>query len=304
MASDGTKIWRDGEMVDFEDATVHVLSNSNQRGSTVFDVMRVYETVEGPSVLGLREHVARFVRSMAHMGMDWGGSIAQLEAGIGQVARAHPGSPVIKVVATWSEVGTASLPVNLTPNIWIAALDPTQTVDAAPKKTELKLKVAHGPKIPDAVLPVSLKVGAMYTPGIREIMAARAAGFDDIVFRDIDGALAEGSTKSLIVVKNERLILPGLNQVLDSISRRTVLELAQHLRIACEIRHVYWDEVTTADELFASSTTAPVMPVVKVGEDQYDTGPITKSLQAEVDSLLAGTHELSTRWLTPVSKLG
>ena len=303
MASDGTKIWLDGELIDFEDATVHVLSNSNQRGSTVFDVMRVVQTDSGAAVFGLREHVARFVRSMAHLGMDWRGSIAQVESGIGQTIKAHPGSSVIKVVATWSEVGTGSVPANLVPNIWIAALDPASTADGVPKQTPLKLKVANGPKIPEEILPVSLKVGAMYTPGIREIMAARAAGFDDVVFKDIDGALAEGSTKALAVVKDERLILPGLNQVLDGITRRAVLEVAQHLRLAAEVRHVYWDEVTGADELFLSSTNTPVLSVVQVDDQTYPVGPITKMLGSEVDSLLSGSHTLSNRWLTPVSKL-
>lgn len=300
MASHGTKLWLDGELIDFEDATVHVLSNSNQRGSTVFDVMRVAQPASGPAVFGLREHVARFVRSMGLMGMQWEGSIGQLEKGIRETVMANPGSSIVKLVATWSEVGTVSVPANLTPQIWIAALDPAATADGAPKTNPVKLKVADGPKIPEDVLPVSLKVAAMYTPGIREIMIARAAGFDDVVFKDIDGALAEGSTRSLFVVKNGRLILPGLNQVLDGISRRAVLELAQHEAIHAEVRHVYWDEVTGADELFLSSTTNPVLPVAQIDEQKFEVGPVTQTLSAAVTKLLAGDHELSRRWLTPI----
>ena len=305
VASQGTKVWADGDLVDFDDATVHVLSNSNQRGSTVFDVMRVVNTAaDGPAVFGLREHVARFVRSMGIMGMQWDGSIGALERAIAQTVAANEGSSVVKLVATWSEVGTASVPANLTPRIWVAALDPAATSDGAPKASPLKLKVADGPKIPDEVLPVGLKVGAIYAQGIREIMAARAAGYDDVVFRDTDGALAEGSTKSLIVVKNGKLLLPGLNQVLDGISRRAVLELAQHAGITSEIRHVYWDEVTDADELFVSSTNTVVLSVVQVDDASFAVGPVTTQLSDAAQSLLAGTHDLSRRWLTPLSRFG
>jgi branched-chain amino acid aminotransferase len=135
-------------------------------------------------------------------------------------------------------------------------------------------------------------------------MAARAAGFDDVVFKDSGGTLAEGSTKSLFVVRNDKLLLPGLNQVLDGISRRAVLELAQHAGITAEIRPVYWDEVTGADELFVSSTNTVVLGVVQLDDETFDIGPVTSALSQEAQSLLAGTHDLSRRWLTPLSRFG
>lgn len=303
MATDGTKVWVDGELIDFDKATVHVLSNSNQRGSTVFDVMRIVTTADGPAAFGLREHVARFVRSMGLMGMDWDGSIGGLERAVAQTVAANSGSTIVKLVATWGEVGTASVPADLKPTIWVAALDPTETADGAPKAAPLKLKVAEGPKIGDDVLPVGLKVGAMYAQGIREIMLARSQGYDDVVFKDREGGLAEGSTKSLIVVKDDRLILPSLNQVLDGISRRAVLELAQHSGVSVEIRHVHWDEVTGADELFVSSTNTVVSGVIRIDEQVFALGPRTQQLADEADKLLGGSHDLSKRWLTPLTDL-
>ncbi len=297
----GGPIWLDGALVPHDQASVHVLSHGMQRGSTVFDVLRVVNTAAGPAAFGLREHVARFCRSMELMGMDAAYGVGALEDAVREAVAANPGANVVKLAGVWSEIPLRSLPVSTVPSIYVAAITPDATVDPGGTKSSVKLKTATAPKMPAEVLPPSLKVAASYTAGVRERLAAVAEGFDDVIFRTVKGDLAEGTTQSLFVIREGKILLPPLDQVLDGITRRAVLDVALHAGVVADVRSVWWDEVETADELFLCSTNTPVLPVVQHDERVIDgPGPVSKQLADAMDSLLNGSHELSHRWITPL----
>lgn len=294
-------IWIDGVLLPSEQATVHVFSHGVQRGSTVFDVMKVVHLEAGPSVFGLREHMARFMQSMGLMGMTPTWTLADLEQAVADTVRANPTAGVVKVAAAWVEVPLKSLPVSTVPTIYVAAMTPSTMSDGGGRNT-VKLRAAVAPKVPASVLPPTLKVAASYTSGVRERLAAVADGFDDVVFRTADGDLAEGTTQSLFVISDGRVLLPPLDQVLDGITRRTVIDLIRHVGIDLDVRPIYWDEVTGAEELFLCSTLSQVLPIGQLDERTLVApGPISTTLASAMADLLAGTHPLSSRWLTPVS---
>lgn len=298
----GDVIWIDGTFVPSEEATVHVFSHGMQRGSTVFDVMKVVQLDDGPRAFGLREHMARFMQSMDLMGMTPTVQLSELERAVAETVLANPGAEVVKVAAAWSEIPLRSLPVSTVPTVYVSAMRPGTTADPGGQQSSVRLRTATSPKIPPSILPPSLKVAASYTAGVRERMAAVADGFDDVVFRTADGDLAEGTTQSLFVIGEGRVLLPPLDNVLDGITRRTVVDLARHAGIDVEVRPVYWDEVTDADELFLCSTISQVLPVSCLDDRELPApGPVSASLSLAIHELLAGSHGLSTRWLTPLS---
>lgn len=268
----------------------------------MFDVLKVVHLEGGPSAFGLREHIARFMQSMDLMGMTPVVQLPELEQAVAQTVRANPGAEVVKVVAAWAEVPLRSLPLTPVPTIYVAALRGDATADAGDTQPSVRLRTASAPKLPASILPPSLKVAASYTVGVRERLAAVAAGFDDVVFRTVDGDLAEGTTQSLFVVSGGRLLLPPVDSVLDGITRRAVLDLVRDAGIDVEVRPVYWDEVTGADELFLCSTNSQVLPVSCVDDHELTApGPISARLSTAMGELLAGSHSLSKRWLTPLS---
>ncbi len=274
-----------------------------QRGSTVFDVLKVVDLDDGPAAFGLREHVARFMQSMQLMGMTPSVTLPELEAAVAATVAANPGADVVKLAGAWVEVPLRSLPVSTIPTVYVAALVPSVTIDPGGTHDTVRIMTASAPKMPTSVLPPSLKVAASYTAGVRERLQAVAAGFDDVVFRTTAGDLAEGTTQSLFVVSQGRVLLPPLDNVLDGITRRAVLDLVRHAGIHVDIRPVYWDEVTDADELFLSSTNHQVLPVAGLDGRTLDApGPITAQLAAAMVEMLAGRHELSRRWLTPLDR--
>jgi len=286
-------------MVPSAAATVHVFSHGMQRGSTVFDVVKVVQLDAGPAAFGLREHVARFCRSMDLMGMQSPYEVGELEAAVAESVAANPGAVVVKLAAAWTEVPLRSLPLSTVPQVYVAAFPPNALADAATTSQTVKVKLASAPKIPASVLPPSLKVAASYTPGVREGLVAQAAGFDDVVFRTIDGELAEGTTLSLFVISDGSIKLPPLDSVLDGITRRAVLDVAKHQNVPVEIRPVAWEEVTGATELFLSSSNFAVLPVEQLDQQTFQApGELTAALAVDVEAMLAGNHPLSSRWLT------
>jgi branched-chain amino acid aminotransferase len=298
----GDVIWIDGTLHPSENATVHVFSHGVQRGSTVFDVMRVVHLDTGPSVFGLREHMARFMNSMGLMGMTPAHSLPDLERAVAETVRANPTAEVVKVAAAWVEVPLRSLPVSTIPSIYVAALTPSATPDPGGGLDTVKLRTATAPKLPSSVLPPSLKVAASYTAGVRERLAAQGDGFDDVVFRTVAGDLAEGTTQSLFVIRDGGVLLPPLDEVLDGITRRAVIDLIRHAGVMLDVRPVYWDEVTSADELFLCSTLSQVHPVSRLDDRELPApGPISEHLSKAMGELLAGSHDLSRRWLAPLT---
>ncbi len=294
----GRTVWVDGEFVRYEDARIHVLSHATQRGTTVFDVVRIVPVNSVPHAIGLAEHVERFARSMELMGMESDRSVPELIEAAARTVVANPGASIVKIVATWSEVPLRTLPVSLVPKIWIAAAASGPNVDT-PNASGVKLRTATAPKLPASILPPSLKVAASYAVGVRERMAAVAAGYDDVLFKTIDGGLAEATTQSLAVVKGQTIALPPLDVVLDSITRQMMIELAQHVGIDVEVRSISWSEVERADELYLSSANHCALPVRALDDRTYACpGPVTENVRDQAEQLLSGHHSISSRWLT------
>lgn len=297
MDADAAVAWRDGELITAGEATLPVLSHAVQRGTTVFDVLKTVSTDDGLAAFGLRQHVARFFRSMKLMGMTTDRSVDELEAAVCTVANAFGQPAVVKLVAAWAEVAVTAMPVSTEPSIWVTAM-PVSARGSAP----LALKTATAPKLTAEMLPPSLKVAASYTIGVREKMSAIADGFDDVIFKTVGGDLAEGTTQSLFLVIDGRVVVPPLDAVLDGITRRMVLAVAESIGVTADVRPVAWSEVLDADELFLCSTTRPVMPIDRHDDRTLETpGPVSSALAAAADEVLAGRHELATRWLTPLS---
>lgn len=308
------KVWRDGQLVPFADATTHVLSHMAGRGSQVFDVMLVTSTDAGPCAVGLREHVTRFLRSTALMGMEGVGSAAELEQAIavtvmtnvgpGGASEDHGGSMTVKIIAAWNDESIGVLPATLQPTVYVLTFPSDTDAATGALKAPAKVRSAAMPKIPADILPPSLKVAASYTPGLREQMASKKMGFDQTVFRTVDGDMGESTTLSMLAITGGRVLAPPLDSVLDGITRRVLLDIAQDAQIPVDVRSTYWDEVTGADELLLASTNQPVVPIAQLDEQIFDApGPVTCALAEGLSRVFDGSHRLSGSWLTPLQGL-
>lgn len=313
MSIDETVVWRDGSLIPYSQATTHVMSHMSARGSQVFDVIIVADTDDGPSALGLRPHVARFVRSAELMGMQAPGSVGALEQAVAATVMANasgpdaplaPGPLIVKTIAAWVDEAVGITPHTLAPTVFIVVTPYDSPTPFGHLAEPINVKTAPMPKIPASVLPPSIKVAAAYTPGIRHHLAAEREGFDYVVFRTQSGDLAESVTSSLLVVKGGRILAPPVDTVLDGITRRVVLDAAQYIDVPNDIRPVAWDEVLAADELLLTSTVKAVVPIGRLDDQQFDApGPISSKLAEVLSAIETGQHELSRRWMTPLAPL-
>jgi branched-chain amino acid aminotransferase len=304
----GRSIWLDGELVPWERATVHVLSQSLQRGTLVFDFMACYPGKAGPVILGLREHVDRFVRSAEGNGMPLRWDRAALVAAIAQTVRANPGAEFVKASAYWPGISPELLPVDLAPSVAIAAYS-NADLGARPRtpaaaRRPARLQIAREWKLPSIVLSPQLKIAASYTAATLAKRRARDGSFDDVLFLDGRGNVVESSTQSFFLVEHGVLRTASLDDALDSITRRLVLELARDERIPCKEEPIPRAALDSADEAFLSGTTTDVWAVECVDARRFGPplpGPITRRLGERLARVIAGADpDFSPRWMQPV----
>lgn len=299
-------IWLDGRLVPWDEATVHVLSQSIQRGSLVFDVLPCYSTSRGSAILGFREHSERFCRSAEQIGMDLGLDLEAVQGAIAETLRANPGSDIVKISAMHPGISLDVLPRDRRPSVSIAAF---ALAELLPAGFELplepaRLQLAAGVKTSPRTLSPQIKVAAGYTAAALAKGRATGEGFDDILFLDELGNVAESSTQSFLLVQGGEVWAPPLDYVLSGITRRVVLELARDEKIPVRVAPVPRSALAEADEAFLAGTTTNVRAVQCVDTRDFPVplpGPVTGRLRERFERLIKGEDPVfSPRWLQPV----
>ncbi|MBW2448582.1 MAG: aminotransferase class IV [Deltaproteobacteria bacterium] len=285
-------IWLDGELVPWERATVHVLSHSIQRGSLVFDYMSVRETARGPAVFRLDDHLERFATSTDLVGLPVELGPAELRPAVLETVRANPGCRNLKISAFLPSIEVDVVPQDPRISIAIAAYETrADVIDKNPGKfhfaPEIKLWIEKERRNRRAdIMPPQAKVASNYTSPMVAKWRARKNGYDEIVLVDEHDKLAEAPTSNIFLVDAEgALHTPSLANVLPGITRRTVIELARHDGRAVHEESIDPDALFSAAEVFLTTTTAGVWPVVSVDGKTVGEGAIGPVSQALLDRL-------------------
>ena len=302
------RIWLDGELVPWREATVHVLSHSMQRGSLVFDYMSVHPTGRGPAIFRLPEHLERFRTSTQLVGLALDRDLDALGAAVCQTVRANPGATALKISAYLPSVEVDVVPQDGRVAVAIAAYDPIGDVVARKGKPfawrpELRVWVEkeRRNRRRDIVEPQA-KVAANYVSPMVAKARARQAGYDEVLLLDAEGHVAEGPTTNVFLVDGEgQLVTPPEEHVLHGVTRRSVLEIAKHDGRTARVETVTLDALFEAAEVFLSGTTANVLPVVSldgrpVGDGR--PGPVSLALKARFEEIVHGRDPAFAHWLT------
>ena len=265
-------IWWDGEFVAWQDATVHVLSHSLQRGSLIFDYMSAHQTSQGPAIFRMREHVERLFASAALVGLPLKRSVAEIESAIVETVRRNPGATAIKVSAFLPSIEVDVVPSDPHVAVAIAAYDPAADIQArkpegtAPRRASARIWIEKSVKNrrPDIMAPQA-KVAANYTSPMLAKWKARAEGYDEILLIDENGFVAEGPTTNVFLVDPAgTLVTPSEENVLLGVTRRTLLDIAEVEGIAVRESQVRPEDLLEASEVFLTGTTAGVWPVESI----------------------------------------
>lgn len=300
-------IWRDGEFVAWQDATVHVLSQSLQRGSLAFDYLSVHRTARGIAVFRLRDHVERLLRTCRIVGLPLDYAAQELVDACAATVRRNPGATSVKVSALIPSIEVELVPQDARVAVYIAAYDSDADIIANNRgefrrRSQVSLRIERdrsGRR--EDLIPPHAKVAANYTAAMMAKWKARRTGFDDIVLLDERGLVTEAPTTNIFLVDGSgALATPPAHKVLLGITRDSVLALARNAGLACAERDVSATELLNASELFLTGTSVGVWPVCAIdGRPVGDggVGPITTRLGDQYRAVVRGEEPDFEHWL-------
>jgi len=294
------KIWMNGELVDWADATVHVGAHGLHYGTGVFEGIRCYETDKGPAVFRLTDHMDRLHNSARLLYMDIPYSVEELKAasmelisanglpecylrpiaffGYGELGVATAGNPVVTVIMSWpwgTYLGEEGL------------------------KNGIRCKISSWQRVGPNTIPHASKATGIYLNSMLAVTEANRAGYDEAILLTADGYIADGSGENVFVIKDGKVSTPPLStSILPGITRDSVIQILQDLGYTVEEKSIIRSDLVTADEVFMCGTAAEVTPVREVDDHEIGPpGPVTKELQTAYLDTCRGKSERWAQWL-------
>jgi branched-chain amino acid aminotransferase len=306
MLTPTEKIWHNGRLIEWKDATIHVLSHVVSYGTSVFEGIRCYSTPAGPAVFRLREHVRRMVDSARIYRMeDLGFTSDELCEAMLEVVRVNRmDSCYIRpiILRGYGEMGVN--PVRNPIDVYIACWSWGTYLGAEALAEGVDVCVSSWTRIAPNTLPALAKAGANYMNSQLIKMEALANGYAEGIALDSHGYVSEGSGENIFVVRDGCIHTPPLGaSVLPGITRDSVLALARAAGIPVVETIVPREMLYIADEVFFSGTAAEITPIrsvdrITVGKGRR--GPVAERLQKDFFGVIGGTAPDVHGWLTPV----
>lgn len=299
------KIWFNGELVDWDDAQIHVLSHVVHYGSSVFEGMRCYETAKGPACFRLENHVHRIFDSAKIYRMEIPFTKEEMTNAILDTIRANKlKSCYVRPIAFR---GYGSLGVDPTPcpvDVVVAVWEWGAYLGADALEKGASVRTASWSRLAPNTMPALAKVGANYMNSQLIKLEAMADGYSEGIALDSQGYVSEASGENIFMVKNGSIYTPSSgSSILPGITRHSVITLARDLGYTVTQRPIPRESLYIADEVFFTGSAAEVTPIasidhIKVGEGTR--GPITKALQDAYFGITKGEREDKHGWLTYV----
>jgi branched-chain amino acid aminotransferase len=307
------KVWRNGELIDWNDARVHVMTHAIHYGSSVFEGIRAYETVNGTAIFRLTEHMQRLMNSAKIYRMDHKFTREDFcQAAVDLVGDSGLEACYLRpVIFRGLNEEKPAFGVNPFPNpvdAYIAAWDWGKYLGEEALEAGVDVCVSSWTRITTNSLPAVAKAGANYMNSQLIKMEALLAGFSEGIALDDRGFVSEGSGENLFLVNNGTLITPPLGaSILPGITRDSVVQIARELGIPVQETTVQRAALYLADELFFTGTAAEITPIrsvdrITIGEGKR--GEVTKVLQDRFFEVIRGERPAPSNapWLTPVSE--
>jgi branched-chain amino acid aminotransferase len=298
-------VYLDGEYRSWDEANVHIMSHSFGRGSAIFEVIGFHETAAGPAVFRLDEHVSRFRKSALLLEMEPPLTDGELhEAVLQTVKRSGLNSGFIKVFGFYPEISFKILPLQKRFQVAVFVFSPGEALGERQESENGSVTacVSRWRRLDPETVPIEAKVAANYVNGMVARMESRKRGFDYAVQLDTQGFIAEGGTESLFLVRDSGLLTPSLGTVLHSITRKSLLEIAETMGMKTFIGRLSPGLLDEADEIFFSGTSTKLLPIRQVEARILSgaPGPVTRSISARMEAITAGRDERFRGWLFPL----
>lgn len=297
-------IWVDGKLVDWDKATVHVLTHSLHYGLGAFEGIRSYATHDGKqAVFRLKEHIRRLFDSCHIAGMKVPFKPAEIVEACKQVLtvnnlREGYLRPIVFLGAGAMGVYPADNPVRVV----IAAWKWGKYLGPEALQKGIRCMVSTFQRYNPNTMMTRGKLTGNYTTSVLAKVEAVRYGCDEAILLDPDGYVAEGSGENIFVVRDGRIKTTPLTTILPGITRDTVITLARELGFEVVEQRFSRDEMYIADEIFFTGTAAEITPIReidgrKIGEGR--PGKVTRTLQKAFFDVVSGRSARHSDWLEP-----
>lgn len=304
MADRDGVIWYDGKMVNWRDATTHVLTHTLHYGMGVFEGVRAYKTDKGTAIFRLKEHTDRLFRSAHILQMKMPYSKEQMmEAQKAAVRENSLESAYMRPMAFYGAEAMGISAKTLSTHVIVAAWKWGAYMGQDALDNGIRVKTSSFSRHHVNITMCKAKANGNYMNSILAHQEAALDGYDEALLLDVDGFVAEGSGENIFIIRNGKLYTPDLTSALEGITRDTIVQLAAEIGLSVIEKRITRDEVYSADEAFFTGTAAEVTPIRELDRRSIGNGtagPITKQLQKMYFDAVTGKSAKHADWLTLV----
>ena len=293
--------------MNWEDAQVHILSHSHQRGSLIFGFIPIFDNERVVSLFRLNDHIDRLFNSCISAGIPLDYSSEEIHLAIKDTVRKNPGSKFVKISVYISSIEVDVVPQDPFSSVAIAAYDPQEDIISkntqpfhSSKKLSVWLEKEKHQRRSD-IIPPQIKIAGNYTSSMMAKWQARKDGYDEIILTDEDGFITEAPTSNVFLVNNDgALITAPEKEVLYGITRKSILDIADDEGIKTIVERIPLSELENAKEVFITSSSHLVCPVIKIDNvlvGDGDIGDLTSKLKNRFLKISQGNDKFSQDWL-------
>jgi branched-chain amino acid aminotransferase len=309
MADRDGKIWMDGQMVEWRDAKIHVLTHTLHNGCGAFEGVRAYKTPKGTAIFRLQEHTDRLFNSGKILRMNIPFTKEQVNEAQRAVVRANKLESGYLRPLIW--IGSQKLgvsPKGNTIHLMVAAWEWGAYLGEEGMKRGIRVKTSSFTRHHVNITLTLAKAVSNYTNSILANMEATDDGYDEAILLDTNGFVSEGAGENLFVIKDGVLYTPDASAgALNGITRNTVMHICKDLGLELVQKRMTRDEVYISDEAFFTGTAAEVTPIreldrIELGKGDYvgTRGPITEKIQSAFFDIVNGRNPKYSHWLARV----
>lgn len=306
MADRDGVIWLDGEMVDWREAKIHVLTHTLHYGMGVFEGVRAYDTVDGTAIFRLQEHTRRLLNSARIFQMNVPFTQAQLEDAQKQVVRENNLKSGYLRPIIW--IGSDKMGIAAKTNkihVAVAAWPWGAYLGEDGMNRGIRVKTSSFTHHQPNITMCKAKAVGNYPVSILANQEVTSNGYDEAMLLDPHGFVCQGAGENVFLVRDGELHTPELGGGgLDGITRQTVIQIAKDLSIPVIERRITRDEFYIADEAFFTGTAAEVTPIREYDDRPIgigSRGPVTEKIQSIFFDIVHGRNTQYSHWLTPVA---
>ncbi len=301
------KIWMDGELVDWGEARVHVLTHSLHYGLGVFEGIRAYPTSQGVAVFRLTDHIARLFSGAHILGLKVPFGPEELVDAVKTVVAVNGLDtcyirPIIYL--GYGEMGLNPIPCRV--NVAVACWPWGSYLGDDGVANGIRLKVSSWARHDPRAMPTAAKGTGMYINSSLAKVEAVLAGYDEAVLLTTDGQVSEGSGENIFVVRRGRILTPPASSVgaLEGITADSVRTIAADLVFEVSESHLRRTDLYMAEEVWLTGTAAEVVPVTSVDDRVVGSGspgPVTRAIQERFFLAVRGELDRYKDWVEHVT---